>query len=88
MLLADVPKWLSLLGRIDAGEPNPVLIVRGIQEGDRVTIGDTDHTPDESLGNRERSDEENREEKREVTHRCLVANLVPSAPYGASPKTR
>ena len=65
-----------------------MLIVRGIKEGDRVTIGDADDAADESLGNRERSDEENREEKREVTHRYLVANLVPSAPYGASPKTR
>jgi hypothetical protein len=36
---------LRLLGRIDAGQVNFVLVVGGIEDGDRVSISYADHTP-------------------------------------------
>jgi len=37
-----LPERLRLLGRIDAGEPNPVLLILGVQERQRFAIGDRD----------------------------------------------
>jgi hypothetical protein len=47
MLLRALPVSLAPLGRIDAGEPDPVLLMRRIEKGERVAVCDGDDGAEE-----------------------------------------
>jgi hypothetical protein len=47
MLLRAISVGLTALRRIDAREPDPVLPVRGVENGDRVAVGDRDDFADQ-----------------------------------------
>jgi hypothetical protein len=41
MLLRALTEWLSLLGRVDTGEADLVLLLVAVEQGDRVAVSDT-----------------------------------------------
>ena len=63
---------LLALGRINAGKPDPVLSLTGVQDGQRVPVGDLDDLAQESLG-ASAADEQDKEESRST---AWPANLL------------
>ena len=50
MLFRAVAVRLAALGRVDAGQPDPVLLVGGVEDGEGIAVGDADDFAEEICG--------------------------------------
>lgn len=50
VLLRAVAERLTLLQRVDRGKPDLALSLAGVEDGDRVPVGDTDHPAGQGVG--------------------------------------
>jgi hypothetical protein len=67
MLLRALAVSLAALGRVDAREADAVLFVRGVEEGERVAVGDGDDAADDLGGGRGERERKKQQSERDTS---------------------